>query len=189
MPFAELFPSRGFARKIFDGSQAGVPTFHGLLVDGEYADKYPEVVVAYLRAAIEANNLLSAEPEKYSELIAKVTGVEAPVDYLFHGPLGLQTRDLTWKPEYRKDVATAVETLKLLKKADTDLDVDAFITDKYIRAAFKGAKLDYDARLADYAPSPLLAKDAGTGKPLTDASRVAEIWLSGEPTVRHYSSP
>jgi NitT/TauT family transport system substrate-binding protein len=70
VPFAELFPSRGFARKIFDGSQANVPTFHGLLVDGEYADKYPEVVVAYLRAAIEANKLLSAEPEKYSELIS-----------------------------------------------------------------------------------------------------------------------
>lgn len=189
VPFAELFPSRGFARKIFDGSQAGVPTFHGLLVDGEYADKYPEVVVAYLRAAIEANRLLSAEPEKYSELIARVTGVEAPVDYLFHGPLGLQTRDLTWKPEYRQDVATAVETLKLLKKADTDLDVDAFIADKYIRTAFKAANLDYDARLADYAPAALVANDAATGKPITDASRVAEIWLTGEPSVRHYASP
>ena len=155
VPFAELFPSRGFARKIFDGSQAGVPTFHGLLVDAEYADKYPEIVVAYLRATIEANKLLSAEPEKYSELIAKVTGIEAPVNYLFHGPLGLQTRDLTWKPEYRKDVATSVETLKLLKRADTDLDLDTFITDKYIRAAFKASGLDYDARLADYSPLAL----------------------------------
>lgn len=189
VPFAELFPSRGFARKIFDGSQAGVPTFHGLLVDGEYADKYPEVVVAFLRAAIEANNLLSAEPEKYSELIAKVTGIEAPVDYLFHGPLGLQTRDLTWKPEYRTDVATAVDTLKLLKRADTDLDVDAFITDKYIRAAFTASGLDYDARLADYTPLPLVANDAETGKPISDPTRVAEIWLKDEPIVRHYSTP
>ena len=152
VPFAELFPSRGFARKIFDGSQAGFPTFHGLLVDGDYADKYPEVVVAYLRATIEANTLLSAEPEKYSELIAKVTGIDAPVNYLFHGPLGLQTRDLTWKPEYRKDVATSVETLKLLKRTDIGLDLDTFITDKYIRAAFKASGLDYDARLGNTAP-------------------------------------
>ena len=189
VPFAELFPSRGFARKIFDGSQADVPTFHGLLVDGEYADKYPEVVVAYLRAAIEANKLLSAEPEKYSELIAKVTGIEAPVNYLFHGPLGLQTRDLTWKPEYRQDVATSVETLKLLKRADTGLDLDTFITDTYIRAAFKASGLDYDARLADYAPLALTANDAATGKPIKDTSRVAEIWLTGEPVVRHYATP
>lgn len=189
VPFAELFPSRGFARKIFDGSQAGVPTFHGLLVDAEYAGKYPEVVVAYLRAVIEANKLLSAEPEKYSELIAKVTGIEAPVNYLFHGPLGLQTRDLTWKPEYREDVATSVETLKLLKRADTGLDLETFVTDKFIRAAFKASGLDYDARLADYAPLPLAANDAATGKPIKDTKRVAEIWLTGEPKVRHYSTP
>jgi NitT/TauT family transport system substrate-binding protein len=36
-------------------------------------------VVAYLRAAIEADGLLAAEPEKYSELIAQVTGIEAAV--------------------------------------------------------------------------------------------------------------
>lgn len=189
VPFAELFPSRGFARKIFDGSQAGVPTFHGVLVDAEYAEKYPEVVIAYLRAAIEANKLLSAEPEKYSQLIAKVTGIEAPVNYLFHGPLGLQTRDLTWKPEYRKDVATSVETLKLLKRADTDLDLDTFINDKFIRAAFKASGLDYDKQLADYAPLALHANDSATGKPIKDTKRAAGLWLKDEPAVRHYASP
>ena len=114
VPFAELFPWRGIARKIYDGSQTEAPTFHGALVDAAYAEQYPEIVVAYLRAAIEAHRLISAEPEKYSELIAKVTGVDAEVDYLFHGPLGLQTRDFTWKPEYRQAVATSIETLKLL---------------------------------------------------------------------------
>jgi NitT/TauT family transport system substrate-binding protein len=112
VPFAELFPHRGFARKIFDGSQANAPTLHGSLVDAEYAKKYPEIVVAFLRAAIEADRLIAAEPEKYSELIAKVTGIEAEVNYLFHGPLGLQTRDFTWKPEYRQAVATSIETLR-----------------------------------------------------------------------------
>ena len=138
VPFAELFPARGFARKIFDGSQAETPTFHGVLVDADYAERYPEIVVAYLRAVIEANRLFAAEPEKYSLLIEKVTGIEAPVNYLFHGPLGLQTRDLSWKPEYRQTVATSIETLRLLKRTDTGLDLDAFIVDKYIRQAFAG---------------------------------------------------
>jgi NitT/TauT family transport system substrate-binding protein len=80
VPFAEHFPNRGFARKIFDGSQANAPTFHGLLVDADYAEKYPKIVTAYLRAVIEANKLIEAEPEKYSELIQKVTGIEAPVN-------------------------------------------------------------------------------------------------------------
>ncbi|MEK1942640.1 MAG: ABC transporter substrate-binding protein [Pseudomonas sp.] len=189
VPFAELFPNRGFARKIYDGSQAATPTFHGALVAGDYAKKYPEIVTAYLRASIEADQLIAAEPEKYSELIEKVTGVEAEVNYLFHGPLGLQTRDLTWKPEYRKAVATAIDTLKLLKKTDKGLDVDQFVDDQYIRAAFKQAGLDYNKALGNYAASPLNANDAITGKPITDFKRLAQIWVRGEEKVRHYSSP
>lgn len=188
VPFAELFPHRGFARKIFDGSQANAPTFHGTLVDAEYAKKYPEIVVALLRAGIEADRLFAAEPEKYSELIAKVTGIEAEVNYLFHGPLGLQTRDLSWKPEYRQAVQTSVETLRLLKRTESDIDVNTFINDQYIRAAFKQSGLDYDAQLKNYAKSPLKAKDAVTGKAITDVKRVAQIWVDGEPLVRHYAT-
>ncbi|HIV72456.1 MAG TPA: ABC transporter substrate-binding protein [Candidatus Aquabacterium excrementipullorum] len=188
VPFAELFPYRGFARKIFDGAQANAPTFHGSLVSGDYAKKYPEIVTAYLRAAIEADRIFASDPEKYSELIEKVTGIEAPVNYLFHGPLGLQTRDLTWKPEYRQALKTSIETLRLLRRTDSDQDVNSFIDDRFIRAAFKQANLNYDAKLKDYAPVPLKANDALTGKPITDFQRLAGIWVKGEPKVRHYAS-
>ncbi|WP_281932407.1 ABC transporter substrate-binding protein [Methylocystis iwaonis] len=181
VPFAELFPARGFARKIFDGAQAGVPTFHGALVDSDYAEKYPELVVAYLRAVIDANRLLAGEPEKYSELIAKATGIDAPVVYLFHGPLGLQTRDLTWKKEYRQDLATSIETLKLLKRADTGLDLETFIDDRFLRAAFKASGLDYDTELAHYAST--------TSELMTEVSLSAELWLEGESKVHRYASP
>jgi NitT/TauT family transport system substrate-binding protein len=166
VPFAELFPHRGFARKIYDGSQANAPTLHGSLVDGDYAKKYPEIVVAFLRAAIEADRLFAAEPEKC-----------------------LQTRDLSWKPEYRQAVKTSIETLRLLKRTDSDIDVNSFIDDQYIRSAFKQSGLDYEAQLKNYARLPLAGKDAATGKPITDLKRVAQIWVSGEPLVRHYASP
>jgi NitT/TauT family transport system substrate-binding protein len=188
VPYAELFPWRGYARKIYDGSQANGPTFHGALVEASYAEKYPEIVVAYLRALIEADRLITTEPEKYSELIAKVTGVDAEIDYLFHGPLGLQTRDLTWKPEYKQALATSIETLKLLKKTDQGLNVENFATDRYIREAFKESGLDYDAHLKNYEQTALKAKDALTGEDITDPKRVAEIWVKGEPLVRHYAS-
>lgn len=189
VPFAELFPYRGFARKIFDGSQANAPTLHGSLVDAEYGKKYPEIVTAYLRAAIEADRLITAEPEKYSELIAKVTGIEPEVNYLFHGPLGLQTRDFTFKPEYRQAIKTSIETLRLMKRTDADLDVNTFINDSYIRAALKQSGQDYEANLKNYARTPLKARDASTGKDITDIKRVAQIWVQGEPLVRHYASP
>ncbi|MGI4813831.1 MAG: ABC transporter substrate-binding protein [Janthinobacterium lividum] len=189
VPFAELFPYRGIARKIYDGAQAKSPTFHGALVDADYAKKYPEIVVAYLRAVIEANRLIAQDPEKYSLLIEKVTGIDAPVDYLFHGPLGLQTRDLTWKPEYRQAVASAIDTLKLLKKTDVDLDANQIIDDRYIRQAFKESGLDYDAALKNYAKQPLLANDAATGRRISDFNDVAQIWVTDEAKVRNYAAP
>lgn len=191
VPFADLFPYRGIARKIYDGSQSHTPTFHGALVDAAYAQKHPEIVVAYLRAAIEANRLMTEDPEKYSLLIQKVAGIEAPVDYLYHGPLGIQTRDLTWKPEYRRALATAIDTLKLLKKTDVKLDANTFIDDRYIREAFKESGLDYDAALKNYAKSPVTANDAVTHQPIPagDFNDVAQVWLSNEAHVRNYANP
>jgi NitT/TauT family transport system substrate-binding protein len=189
VPFAELFPERGYARKIYDGSTVGVPTEHGLLVTGAFADKYPELVVAFLKAAIEADRLVAADPEKYSELIAKVTGIEAEVNYAFHGPLGIQTRDLTIKPEIRQALATAVDTLKLLKKTDTTLDLAQWIDERFIRQAAKEQGLDYDARIKSYARSPLTGKDARTGEPIREPSLAGQIWVRGEAKVRAYASP
>ena len=188
VPFAELFVHRGFARKIFDGSQANAPTYHGTLASSAFAEKYPEVVVAFLRAAIEAEQLIAADPEKYSELIEKVTGIEAPVNYLYHGPLGLQTRSFAWKPEYRQALQTSIDTLKLLRRTDADIDAARVIDDRYLRQAFKQAGLNYDAALKNDDKHPLKAKDYLTGKPITDTRRVAGIWVQGESRVRHYAS-
>ena len=57
VPFAELLPFRGFARKIFDGVETNLPTWHGVVVRTDFAEKYPEVVVAYIKALIAANAL------------------------------------------------------------------------------------------------------------------------------------
>jgi len=188
VPFAELFVHRGFARKIFDGSQANVPTYHGTLANAAFAEKYPEIVVAFLRAAIEAEKLIAADPEKYSELIEKVTGIEAPVNYLYHGPLGLQTRNFTWKPEYRKALQTSIDTLKLMRRTDADLTADQVIDDRYLREAFKQSGLNYEAALKNYDRHPLKANDYLTGKPITDTQRVAGLWVQGENKVRNYAS-
>jgi NitT/TauT family transport system substrate-binding protein len=187
VPFAELFEYRGIAHKIFDGAQTKAPTFHGTLVNADYAQKYPEVVVAYLRAAIEADQLVAADPEKFSLLVEKVTGIEAAVNYLYYGPLGLQTRDFTWKPEYRQAITTAIQTLTLLGRPSA-LQADTFIDDRYIRAAFKASGVDYGKSLANYAKAPLHANDAVSGRPLTDVSHAAGIWLRDEPKVRHYAN-
>jgi len=189
VPFAELFPYQGFARKIYDGAQAKTPTFHGSLASKSYAQQYPEIIQAYLRATIEADQLIRKQPEKYSELIAAKTGIPAEVVYLFHGPLGVQTRDLTWKPEYKQATQTAVDTLKYLGRDDVDINVNQFIDDQYIKKAFQSAGLNYAQQLKNYAQSPLVAKDALTQKPIQSFDRVTQIWVKGEAQVRSYATP
>jgi ABC-type nitrate/sulfonate/bicarbonate transport system substrate-binding protein len=64
VPFGELFPFRGIARKIYDGSSSGIPTTNGIQVRSDFAEKYPELVIAYLKATIEANRLIREHPEE-----------------------------------------------------------------------------------------------------------------------------
>ncbi|NET50156.1 MAG: ABC transporter substrate-binding protein, partial [Merismopedia sp. SIO2A8] len=90
VPFGELFPYRGFAKKIFDGAQTGVPTLHGITVRSDFAEKYPEIVEAYLQAMLEANQIFRESPEEISAQIEEWSGIEKEVVYMFLGPSGLQ---------------------------------------------------------------------------------------------------
>jgi NitT/TauT family transport system substrate-binding protein len=188
VPFGELFPFRGIARKIYDGSSSGLPTTHGVQVRSDFAEKYPELVVAYLKATIEASRLIREHPEELCTELAKWTGVEAEVYYAFHGPQGIQTRDYSLKPEYVEAIRRAEQVLRVLKKTDKPLDVDSFINDKFIRQASRELGLDYDAQLKDYSAVPFDQNALDTRAPVTDPKLAGQVWVQDEPTVRLYSS-
>ena len=40
-----------------------MPTTHGIQVRSDFADKYPEIVIAYLKVALEGDRLLRENPE------------------------------------------------------------------------------------------------------------------------------
>src|SRR3954471_15809717 len=188
VPFGELFPFRGFAKKIYDGSSTGVTTTHGVQVRSDYATKYPEIVVAYLKATLEADRLYREDPEGLSEKLAKWTGVDAEVYYAFHGPHGIQTRDYSLKPEYVAAIRKAQAALKVLKKVEHEIDVERYVTDRFIRQAAREFGGDYDARLASYDPLPFSGDAFDTHAPIVDASLAGQLWAKGEPKVRLYSS-
>jgi NitT/TauT family transport system substrate-binding protein len=188
VPFGELFPFQGFARKIYDGGSTGVTTTHGVQVRSDFAEKYPELVVAYLKATLEADKLFAQDPEGLSEKLADWTGVPAEVYYAFHGPQGIQTRDYSLKPEYIEAIRKAQEALKVLKKVDKEIDVAAYVNDTFIRRAAKEFGYDYDKRLKDYGPLALTGNAVDTHKPVKDAHNAGQIWVKGEPKVRLYGS-
>src|SRR5262245_47582228 len=179
VPFAELLPFRGFARKIFDGVETNLPTWHGVVVRTDFAEKYPEVVVAYIKALIEANAWFRADPKLASEKIQEWTGINKEVVYIFLGPGGNMTTDPTIKPMLIDAAAQDVKVLQNLGRMK-EFDVTKWVDDSYVRKAFAELKLDYDAQLASTANYEVKGEDKFCNQPIVEPRQAGEVWVDGE---------
>jgi len=189
VPFAELLPFRGFARKIFDGAETKTPTFHGVVVRRDFAEKYPEIVVAYIEALIEANDWMRRNPKEASEKVEKWTGIKKEVVYIFLGPGGVHTLDPTLKPFLVDSAEKSYGVLKSLNMIK-DLDVQKWVNDAYVRAAYKDLGLDYERQLNSKAGYAVTGHDPVCNVEVTasDAANVGQIWIKNEDIVP-FSSP
>jgi NitT/TauT family transport system substrate-binding protein len=146
-PWTEIMQFRGTGREIYDGSQTGIPYLHGLVVRKDFADKYPEIVVAFIKAIYDAGKWVQADPMSASQQMENWTGVEKEVLYIYFSKGGRLTLDPTIKPKW-------IDTLKfdqqVLEKAGQvgKLDFNAWIDDKYIRDAYQQMHVDYAAEQA-----------------------------------------
>lgn len=187
VPFMELLPYRGFARKIFDGVETKLPTFHGVVVREDFAKQYPEIIVAYLKAVIEANDWVRKNPKEAAEKIAEWTKIEKEVVYMFLGRGGIHTLDPTIKPEWLQAIKYDTGVLQRLGRVK-QFDIAAWVDDSYIRRAFKELGLDYDRQLASFASSEITGQDPFCKRPIARSIEAGEVWLvNGSLTA--YSSP
>ena len=145
-PWSEIMEFRGTGRKIFDGSEAGVPYLHGVVVRKDYAEKYPEVVVAFLKAVIAAGEWVRKDPVMASTKLEKWTGVEREVQYLYFSKGGALTLEPTLKKEW-VDALKFDHTVLVKEKAIPPLDFNKWIYDGYIKQAYKEMGLDYEKDL------------------------------------------
>jgi NitT/TauT family transport system substrate-binding protein len=186
-PWGELMEFKGFGRKIFDGSQAEVAYLHGPVVRKDFAEKYPEIVVAYLKAVIEANEWITKNPEEATTRQEQWTSIPKEVLYLYFGRGGFLTLDATIKPkwvEVLKYDATVLQKMNIIKQ----VDLAAAIDDRFVKQAYKELGRDYarDQKVIVAGTSPLGGKDA-TGAPIRDPRAAGELWLKGE-KIRAYAS-
>ncbi|MGM9490473.1 ABC transporter substrate-binding protein [Ideonella sp. YS5] len=187
VPFADLLPYRGFARKIFDGVQTNVPTFHGVVVRKDFAEKYPEVVVAYIASLMEANAWLKADPVRAATKIEEWTKVEKEVAYLYLGPGGIHTLDPTIKPRWLDTIKIGHGVLTGLNRVKP-LDVNAWVNESYVREAFKQARLDYDAQKQTLGGFDISGQDKLCKTAVVNPKEAGEVWVDGG-GVEPYSSP
>lgn len=168
-PWSEVMEFRGTGRKIYDGSEAGIPTFHGTVVSTAFADKYPEIVQAYVDATLEAQEWIQADPVLAATKVSEWTGIEKEVLYLYFSKGGISTFEASVKPEW-------VEALKydhgllVKEKGIPPLTFDKWIDDSYVKAAYKAKGMDYETLVSTVVT------------PVVDDPNLppAELWIDGE---------
>jgi NitT/TauT family transport system substrate-binding protein len=187
VPFADLLPYRGFARKIFDGAETRIPTFHGVVVRKEFAKEYPEVVVAYIKALMEANAWVRGNPAAAAAKIEAWTRIEKEVAYLYLGPGGIHTLDPTIKPRWLDAIKLDHEVLTKLNRVKP-LDINAWVDESYVREAFKELKLDYEQQKQTLSNYDISGTDTVCKTAITRPKQAGEVWLEDAP-IAAYSSP
>ncbi|OBK83069.1 ABC transporter substrate-binding protein [Mycolicibacter heraklionensis] len=157
------------ARLLYDGAELNYPTLHGVVVRRSYAQAHPEVLDAFLQAQLDATDFLKRKPLEAARIVAEGSGLPQEVVYLYNGPGGTSF-DPTLKPQLVTALKNDVPYLKSIgdfAELD-DFDVDGFVEDKPLRAAFDARKLDYDKTVAEI------------DKPTTVGG---ELWLDGSETT------
>ncbi|MGW1642586.1 ABC transporter substrate-binding protein [Streptomyces lavendulae] len=155
----------GKAKALYDGAELNLPTFHGVTVREEFAERRPGVLDDFLRAQQRATAHLRAEPVASAEAVAKETGLPAEVVYLYNGANGIATFDPALRPELIGALKQDVPVLKDAKLVG-DVDVDAFVD-----------------------PEPLRRVAAGAPQyPLAAGAR-PELWLKGQTATQTYATP
>jgi NitT/TauT family transport system substrate-binding protein len=187
-PWGELLEFKGFGRKIFDGSQTSIAYLHGAVIRKDFLDKYPEIVVAYVKAVVEANEWITRNPEEATTKQEQWTSIPKEVLYLYFGRGGFLTLDATIKPRWvevlRYD-ATVLQKMGIIKQ----VDVEGSIDDRFVKQAYRELGRDYakDQIMLVAGTSPLEGKDALTGAPIKDARTAGELWVKGD-AIKPYAS-
>ncbi|GII75335.1 putative nitrate ABC transporter, periplasmic protein [Sphaerisporangium rufum] len=175
------------AKLLYDGSALGVPTFHGVVLREAYAKEHPEVVQAFLQAQIDATRYLHQNPLAAAESVAKATGLPPEVVYLYNGPNGISTFDVTLKPQLLAALGKDVPYLASIGNDFKPVDVPRFADDAYIRKAYGGG---YDAATAATAnPAKITGTDPACGFPVDDPATAGELWLQGAARTQPASTP
>ena len=152
------------------------------MVRTDFAAKYPEVVVAYMKAIIAANQWLRADPKLAAEKIQEWTGINKEVVYIFLGPGGNMTTDPTIKPALIDAAVTDVGVLQKLGRMK-EFDPRMWVDDSFMRKAYAEMNLDYDAQLASTANYEISGEDGFCKKPISEPRKSGEVWVDGDGIV------
>lgn len=168
-PWSEVMEFRGTGRKIFDGSEANIPTFHGTVVAKDFADKYPEIVQAYVEATMEAQDWINADPVTAAIKVSEWTGIEKEVLYLYFSKGGISTFEPSIKAQW-SDALKYDHGLLAKEKEIPPLDFARWVDPQFVKKAIEARGKSYDE----------VAKNVVSPQPGAPGLKPAEMWIEGE---------
>ncbi len=174
-PISEYMEYKGVGRMIYNGIDTRVPYLHGAVVTKSFAEKYPQIVVAFDKAVIAADAWITKNPYVASKMMAKWTMIPKEVLYLYFSHGGY----LTLNPAITEKW---VDTLKydhsiLSKYAHIPtLNFEQWVNPSFQKLAYKQLGLNYDA-----------ATTATPYNPEKNVNLPPEIWYAGK-GIRKYKT-
>ncbi|MGV0806997.1 ABC transporter substrate-binding protein [Mycolicibacterium setense] len=187
VPWPQLVIYRNQGRLLYDGGDNNVPTFHGVVVRKQFAAGRPEVMAAFLRAMKVTTDSIVAHPLQAAKRVGELTGIEPEVIYLYNGPNGLVSFDMTLKEQFLTAFATVKDYLVGRGSVTKDFDVAGFVNDGYLRELFGDAYAQRRAGVAN--PMTLTGFDDVCDLPVNDAAQASELWASGSETTDVAATP
>ncbi|MEV0680844.1 ABC transporter substrate-binding protein [Actinosynnema sp. NPDC050436] len=170
------------AKLLYDGAALGIPTLHGVVVRKPFATAQPDVLAEFLRAQLDATRYLHENPLAAARSVADATGLPPEVVYLYNGPNGIATFDLSLKSALRAALRDDVPFLESIGDIER-LDVDRFIDDGPLRdSGFQGTE-----DLVN--PARITGTDSACGIEVGDPATAGEVWFEGEEATRPAATP
>lgn len=187
VPWPQLVIFRGHGRLLYDGGDNEVPTFHGVVVRKQFADANPEVMTAFIQAMNTTTDYIVNHPLVAALRVGALTGIEPEVVYLYNGPNGLVSFDMTLKNQFTAALQNIKSFLVNRGSVTKDFDVSAFIDDGYLRQLF-GA--DYQRRRDDVTnPMTLTGYDDLCRLPVSDPTQASETWARDADATQVSATP
>ncbi|CAN3127166.1 Aliphatic sulfonates-binding protein [Mycobacterium sp. smrl_JER01] len=177
VPWPQLVIFRDQGRLLYDGGDNEVPTFHGVVVRKHFAADNPDVMSAFMAAVKTTTDAIVADPLRAAQRVSALTGIEPEVVYLYNGPNGLVSFDMTVKPQFAAAFDQVKQFLVQRGSVTPDFDVPGFVDDSHLRALFGP---DYERRREDVTnPAALSGTDDLCRLPVDDPAQASEVWASG----------
>lgn len=77
-PFHEIAKHKGQFRRLLQDHLDGLPTFHGVVIRDDFAEQYPEIAVAYLKALLAAQYWYTTHPMA-TTLVSRWVGMDEAI--------------------------------------------------------------------------------------------------------------